>query len=116
MQITSGIQLRTLRVLTQTMTQILIELSSTEFLVTLQVPYDQVPLVMTLNFNEDQVFGVGTPFQLVNTTPIDAVPGIGNQEASGTFTVIPKVLLKPGVVVSATTIGLDESTYCDINV
>ena len=85
----------------------MIELSKTDFLVTLSVPYADVPLVLTLILDEDQVFSVGTPFR--SPPPTAMVPGTGNQEASGTFTVIPKVLLKPGVAVSATKIGLDES-------
>jgi hypothetical protein len=79
------------------------------FLVTLSVSHSDVPLVMTLMLNEDQVFGVGTAFQIVGGQPTAAVPGAGNQEASATFTVIPKVLLKPVVAISATKIGLDES-------
>ena len=85
------------------------EFSKTDFLVTLSVSYSDVPLVMTLTLNEDQVFGVGTAFQVVDGVPQQETPGTGNQEASRTFTVIPKVLLKPVVVVSATKIGLDES-------
>ena len=83
-------------------------LSKTDFMVTLSVDYTNVPLVMTLTLNEDQVFGVGTAFQVIDGVPQRAVDGTGNQEASGTFTIIPKVLLKPTVVISATKIGLDE--------
>ena len=83
-------------------------LSKTQYRVTLQVASANTPLVLTLTLNEDRVYGVGTAFQIGNP-PQPAVPGIANQEASGTFTVIPKVLLKPDVLVSASKIGLDES-------
>ena len=83
-------------------------LSKTQYRVTLQVDSTNTPLVLTLTLNEDRVYGVGTAFQIGNP-PQPAVPGIANQEASATFTVIPKVLLKPTVVVSASKIGLDES-------
>ena len=85
------------------------ELSKTDFMVTLSVSYSDVPLVLTLTLNADQVYGVGTAFQIVNGVPQQAVSGTGNQEASGTFTVISKELLKPTVAVSESKIGLDES-------
>ena len=47
--------------------------------------------------------------QLLMDLPVAAVLGTGNQEASATFTIIPKELLKPDVDISATKIGLDES-------
>ncbi len=82
-------------------------LSKTDFLVTLLVDSDDVPLIITLTLNENQVFGVGTPFR--SPPPTAAVPGISNQEASATFTVIPKELLNPDVAVSASEIGLGET-------
>ncbi len=82
--------------------------SKTEFLVTLSVSHDDTPLVLTLTLNADAVFGVGTAFRIVNGVPQAAVPGIGSQEASKTFTIIPKTLLRPNVAKSKTKIGLDE--------
>ena len=44
-------------------------LSKTDFRVTLSLNHADAPLILTLAVNADQVYGLGTPFRVVDNVP-----------------------------------------------
>ena len=83
-----------------------------QFLITITVPSTNVgsaPFVVRINIPENAVFSKASEEKIVNGVIQDEVEAIGSQAASMDFTVIPKPLIRPTVVASATQIGLHQT-------